>query len=107
MHGTNSVDADRTLTQRLDDIIESELDNQPTATDEHYACRGGSTVLNNLPVRLLEKVKACGDRMICSRITGTGRSNLATANTGAHYGSLIWQDTGSSSEDEGNTTGEG
>ena len=33
MHDANSVDADRTLTQQLDDIIESGLDDQPTATD--------------------------------------------------------------------------
>ena len=37
MHDANTVDADRTLTHRLDDIIESELDDQPIATDDHDA----------------------------------------------------------------------
>ena len=75
----DSVDADRTLTQQLDDIIESELDDQPTATDEHDACRGGSTVLSNLPVGLLEKVKACGDRlvMLSRQVIDNKTSNLA------------------------------
>ena len=76
---TVTVDPDRTLTQRLDDIIESELDDQPTATEQHDACSGDSTVLNNLPVRLLEKVKACGDHlvMLSRQVLDNKTSNLA------------------------------
>ena len=86
MHDTNSVVADRTLTQRLDDIIESELDDQPTATDEHDACSGGSTVLSNLPVGLLEKVKACGDHlvMLSRQVIDNETSNLAECYMSIH-----------------------
>ncbi len=79
MHDANSVDADRTLTQQLDYIMESQLDDQPTATDEHDGCRGGSTVLSNLPIGLLEKVKACGEHlvMLSRQVIDNETSNLA------------------------------
>lgn len=78
-NGVNSTNTEQTLTQQLEDIVESELDDEPSATAEHEARGGGSTIVNCLPVGLIEKVKACGDClvMLSAQVVGNETSNLA------------------------------
>ena len=65
---------DQTLTAQFEDIIQAELDDEPTATDEHDI-HIKPTTLHSLPDGLLEKVKA-GDALSAQLITNE-TSNLA------------------------------
>ena len=81
-HDSSTYDKDshdqQPLTEQLNDIIGCELDDEPTATDVHDARNGGQTI-NSLPVRLLKKVKAAGDRlvMLSASLIENETSNLA------------------------------
>ena len=69
---------DQTLTAQFEDIIQAELDDEPTAIDEHDI-HIKPTTLHSLPDGLLEKVKACGDRlvMLSAQLITNETSNLA------------------------------
>ena len=69
---------DQTLTAQFEDIIQAELDDEPTATEEHDI-HIGPTTLHSLPDGLLGKVKACGDRlvMLSAQLITNETSNLA------------------------------
>jgi len=69
---------DQTLTAQFEDIIQAELDDEPTATEVHDI-HIGPTTLHSLPDGLLEKVKACGDRlvMLSAQLITNETSNLA------------------------------
>ena len=54
---------EQTLKAQFQNIIHSELDDIPTATVKHDI-HIGQTTLHSLPTGLLEKVKACGDRLV-------------------------------------------
>ena len=81
-HDSSTYDKDshdqQPLTEQLNDIVGCELDDEPTATDVHDARNCGQTI-NSLPVRLLEKVKAAGDRlvMLSASLIENETSNLA------------------------------
>ena len=72
-------DPPQPLTEQLHDIIGCELDDESTATDEHDARKSGETIALCLPVGLMEKVRAVGDRlvMLSEQLIDNQTSNLA------------------------------
>ena len=74
---TNIQDA--TISQQLYDIIDQECDNLPTATDEFRAQSRRPPSIVSIPAGLLDKIAACGDRlvMLSSQLIDNETSNLA------------------------------
>ena len=84
---SNSEDRqeEQTLTAQFEDIIQSELDDIPLATDEHDI-HTGQTILHSVPAGLLEKVKACGNRLVLlsALLITNDTSNLAECYMSVH-----------------------